>query len=193
MELFSSQSEWYVLHCRPQRESQVAASVPNQLGLSVYLPAVTRQLRGRVRQAPLFPGYLFVKAKLQGNALRAMQAMPGVLQLLAFGGLPQPVPEAVIDALREQVERFNAQGGLPEHKFYPGAAVRLVAGPLQGLEAVFVGPMRPSERVQVLITFLGELREVEVNAADLNAIQPAPARSGERRTRGKGRPIKPRP
>ena len=95
MEVIANRSEWYVLHCRPQRETQVATTVPDQLGLSVYLPAVMRRSRGRVRPSPLFPGYIFVKAKLQGNALRAMQAIPGVLQLLAFGGLPQPVPEAV--------------------------------------------------------------------------------------------------
>ena len=43
--------------------------------------------------------------------------------------------------------------------------------------------MRPSERVRVLLTFLGQLQEVEAPVAMLEAAQ------RPRRTRGKGRPI----
>jgi hypothetical protein len=44
--------------------------------------------------------------------------------------------------------------------------------------------------VQVLITFLGEMREVEVDVDDLRPVEPTPAEKRERRTRGKGRPIR---
>jgi transcriptional antiterminator RfaH len=111
-----------------------------------------------------------------------------VIRLVAFGGVPKPVPARVIQALQARLAEIDAQGGLPQHPFKEGDRVRLTGGPLAGLEAVFVGPMRPAERVRVLLEFLGQEQEALVPVADL---EPAggPARR-PRRTRGKGRVIR---
>jgi hypothetical protein len=51
--------------------------------------------------------------------------------------------------------------------------------------------MTPSERVRVLLDFLGGLRETNLSVDDLerSTTPPPPARQ-ERRTRGRGRPIR---
>jgi hypothetical protein len=61
------------------------------------------------------------------------------------------------------------------------------------LEAVFLGPMRASERVRVLIEFLGQLREAELDVSALEKSQPDARGKRQRRTRGRGRPIRTRP
>jgi hypothetical protein len=58
------------------------------------------------------------------------------------------------------------------------------------MEAIFMGPMEPSERVRVLIDFLGCLRETEVDLVTLEHANSGPTHKLERRTRGKGRFIK---
>jgi transcriptional antiterminator RfaH len=181
---------WYVVHCQPFKERQVAAALEDQLGLAVFLPEVRRRYRREVQPAPLFPRYLFVRANLQAIPLSRINTTPGVLRLVAFASVPQPVPASVVRAIRERVDDLNAQGGLLEHHFHPGETVRLAAGPLRGLEAIFKGPMHPSERVRVLIEFLGQLREAEVDVDLLERTSPSPAPKRERRTRGKGRGIK---
>jgi len=47
----------------------------------------------------------------------------------------------------------------------PGERVRIVAGPFKGLEAIFEAPLPASQRVRVLLDFLGTLRRCELPAA----------------------------
>lgn len=180
---------WYVVHAKVWQERLVGALLEERWRLTVYLPEVLQPRAGRVAQAPLFPGYLFVLVDLDQTPASALNATPGVLRLVTFGKQPQPVSAAVVEALRDRVDELNANGGLPNHPFRPGDAVRLVEGPLCGLEAVFVGPMRPAQRVRVLLRFMGELSEVTLPAATLEPAAVAASRR-ERRTRGHGRRIR---
>jgi transcriptional antiterminator RfaH len=186
----SNLPSWYVLYCRPFKEWQTAAALETHLGLQIYIPQVKHRLRGKIQWVPFFPRYLFVAVNLQEVPLSRINAVPNVLRLLAFDEVPQPVPAPIVDSIRQQVDTLNAMGGLPEHGFYPGETVWIKQGPLRGMEAAFLGPMKPSERVQVLLEFLGELREVEVNVDALDHRCPGPGTKLERRTRGSGRRIK---
>jgi hypothetical protein len=58
------------------------------------------------------------------------------------------------------------------------------------LEAVFLGTMKPSERVQILIHFLGQIREVDVDVDMLERPSSMPTLKRARRTPGKGRRVK---
>lgn len=183
--------QWHVVHCRPLQESQVARILEQQLDLMVYLPIVKGYFRGRIQYAPLFPCYLFVYVACQSVSLSQINSMPGVLQLVTFGHVAQTVPDALIEELRERIAIFNQHGGLLNHSFRIGDAVRLKNGPFKGLEAIFQGPMQPSERVQILLELFGRAQEVQVFADILEPAEPTHSRRG-RRTRGRGRAIKSR-
>ena len=186
---------WYVVQCKPLRERVAAERLRIDLQLGVYLAEVRQWVREAARSVPLFPGYLFVRADLGQVKLSSINATPGVLRLLDFGGGPQVVPDRVVEALVESVDCLNTAGGLPRHRFQPGARVVLIRGPLEGLEAVFVGPTPPQARVRVLLEFLGRLQEVQVPAGDLVPAGNVVPAGGvvvthpPRRTRGRGRPI----
>ena len=182
---------WYAVHCQRLKEWRAAAALETLLGLPVYLPEVRRRYRGQTQHAPLFPSYLFVRANFQIVALSKINATPGVLRVIAFDNRPLAIPAAVIDQIHADVSELNARGGLAAHPFQVGDTVRIKAGPFRGLEAVFQGPMTPSERVRVLIEFLGGLREAEVgvDALERTATVAVPPRQA-RGTRGKGRAIR---
>ena len=180
--------QWYVVHTKPTREIMVSGLLEEQLKLTVYLPEVIETRRNKKRRAPLFPSYLFVQASLAEVPTQAINSLPGVLKLVSFGGIPKALPAREIEALRQHLNDLNAQGGLPTHSFRPGDEIRLKDGPLEGLEAVFLGPMTPSQRVRVLLDFLGTQREAEVALDSIERVTPPPQRG--RRTRGKGRQIR---
>lgn len=187
---FPAGAQWYVVHCQPLRERYAALNLGQRLGLTVYLPEVRRFYGGRVEEAPLFPRYLFVQADLQVVAVSQINTIEGVNRLVDFGGQPVPVTQKVIGALYAQVEVLNVNGGLPEHGLQYGEPLRIVDGPLAGMEAIFVGPLSPSARVRVLIEFLGRLQNVELGIDEIASLdEPHPPRS-RRRTRGKGRRIR---
>lgn len=186
----STTDQWYVVQCKSRGERQAAAMLHYHLNIAIYLPAVRCHGGKDEQYAPFFPGYLFVCVNLHEVALSQINSTPGVVRMVAFDGMPQSIPASVIAAIRTHVVHFNRHGGLPQHRFQPGETVRIKHGPFQGLEAVFAGPMKPNDRVQVLLTFMGQLRKTEVNTASLEPVDPQLAIKRERRTRGKGRPIK---
>lgn len=189
----SEQTPWYVLHTKPRRELLVASLLDRQEALSLFLPEVKQRLRGELQLAPLFPCYLFVQADLARLPTTLLRHTPGVIGLVGNERQPLPVADEVVAHLRQRVAEVNDQGGLILHSFYEGERVRITAGSLQGLDAVFVGPLHPAARVQVLLHFLGRQQQVEV---DVDLLEKAPAlRSAEimprgRRTRGHGRRIR---
>ena len=180
--------QWYVVHTKPLREVMVSGLLEDQLNLTVYLPEVIETRRNKKRRVPLFPGYVFVQVSLPQAPAQAINSTPGVIRLVSFGGLPKPLPAREIEMLRKHLDELNAQGGLPLHSFRPGDEIRLRDGPLQGLGAIFLGPMTPSQRVRVLLDFLGTEREAEVALDSIERVAPTPQRG--RRTRGKGRQIR---
>lgn len=182
--------QWYVVHTKARQEVLAAGLLEQRLAAVVLLPQVRQRTRGQMRSAPLFPGYLFVALDLAETEASAVNNTPGVIRLVAFGGVPKPVPGRVIEALRARLAELEAQGGLPQHPFHAGDRVRLTEGPLAGLEAVFVGPMRPAERVRVLLEFLGQEQEALVPVEDLEPAGGQAVPKRPRRTRGKGRPIR---
>jgi transcriptional antiterminator RfaH len=184
----TSECPWYVVHARPEQEVLAAAVLQASLELLTYVPEVLQTRRGRRRPAPLFPGYFFVQAGGMGLPTSAINRSPGVLRVVAFGATPHPLAPKVVSALHAAVERINAGGGLAQHKFQAGDIVRLCAGPLAGMEAVFVGPMTPAARVQVLLDFLGSQRTLSVAPEELEKVAVQQAVQ-TRRSRGRGRPI----
>jgi transcriptional antiterminator RfaH len=181
-------TQWYLVYCKPHKELRVAKLLSDWFEIATYFPIIHG--RAQARDQPLFPGYLFVQVNLDHLAPNAINMVPGVLQLVTFGNTAQPVRPSLIEALREQVSQINAKGGFPCHQFRPNDVVCVQRGPLRGLEAIFVGPMHSSDRVRILIEFLGRMNEVEVDASSIERANLRPIPKRERRTRGQGRRIK---
>jgi len=179
---------WYVVYTKPLNELLAASFLEERLRLEVYLPEVLQRYRKRMQPRPLFPRYLFAQADLQQVEMSRINATPGVVQLVMFGDRPLPLKSGVIENIRAEVAEINQEGGLLPTTYRAGAEVRLIEGPLRGLEAVFLRHLRPSERAVVLLRFLGQENEIEV---DLGALEPVAAFKSHRKrgTRGRGRRI----
>ena len=186
----ANEHRWYALHTKPHAETQVA-SVLDARGIEVYLPLVKRQWRGHLSERPFFPNYLFARFSLDEVGHSAIAWTPGLRSLVTFDSRPATVPDEAVALVRQHLQRITGQGGLPSHGFQPGDEVRFASGPLQGLYAVFEGPLTPSERVRVLIQFLGQANRAEVPVSDLEPVrEPDSKRFRERRSRGRGRPLR---
>lgn len=159
--------------------------------MTVFLPQVLQRRKAHLQQVALFPGYLFVQTDLDKMPASEIDKTPGVIRLVAFDGQPQPVPDATMEVLRRRVAELQERGGLPQHPFQPGDSVRFTNGPMAGLEGIFDGPMRPSQRVRVLMHFLGSLHAMEVDANDPEKAAGDRRERPPRRTRGRGRTIHP--
>lgn len=151
---------WYALRSKPRKEEIVYRQAV-ALGVEVYYPRLrVKPVNPRSRPyKPYFPGYLFVKADLEVVGLSTFQWMPHTLGLVCFGGEPASVPAALIQAIRQRVEALNL-GKVSQDDLRSGDWVWIRSGPFRGYEAIFDARLPGSERVRVLLQFLGDQRQV---------------------------------
>ena len=161
--------DWYAVRSKPRKEDVLWKQLRAQ-GFEVFYPRVrVHHVNPRARKLePYFPGYLFVQANLTDTGLSRFQWMPYSLGLVSFGGEPSTVPENLIHEIRRRVEAIAAAGGELFDGLKAGDKIYIQDGPFRGLEAIFDARLPGTERVRVLLEFLGNQRKIPV---ELNANQ----------------------
>jgi transcriptional antiterminator RfaH len=146
---------WFVVHTRPHAESRAASHLDNQ-GYHTFYPRCRKTSRHARKTstvlAPLFPRYLFVRFDLARTQWRNVNGTFGVARLVGTEETPLPVPEGVVEALRDSL---GEEGILDRVRpFRIGQAVRITAGPFADL----IGTLQQLDdagRVRVLLALFG--------------------------------------
>jgi len=155
--------QWYAIRSKPRKEEVVWLQISSQ-GFESYYPRIrVNPVNPRSKKLkPYFPGYLFVWADLEEVGLSIFQWMPHSIGLVSFGGEPSVVPEHLVAAIRQKLDGINAAGGELFSGLKPGDSVWISDGPFKGYEAIFDERVAGSERVRVLLEFLGSKRQVSL-------------------------------
>ncbi len=132
-----SEAHWYVAQTCAHHEKRVAEQL-NARYIEHFLPlyeTVSHWKDRRVRlQLPLFAGYVFVRVPLH-ERLRALQ-IPSVARFVGFGGMPVPIPDHEMEALRSGLtSTLRIQ---PHPYLTVGRRVRIKSGPLAGLNGILL-------------------------------------------------------
>jgi transcription antitermination factor NusG len=171
---------WYAIwtrsHCERLVEQQLTAR-----GFSPFLPELAtlrhssgqalrqsaqRAPRNYTKSAPMFPGYLFVRDAMTKERYVEMLGVRGIVRVLEDGWTRlTPVPESDIDAIRHIVESGVAV--FPHPLLRHGDRVRVMNGPLSGIEGIFVTDSQQKGRLVVTIDLLGRSVAVEVSGEDV--------------------------
>jgi transcriptional antiterminator RfaH len=157
---------WYCLRSRRKQEHVAAAHVKVLGDIPVFCPRIRFRRRTKtgttlkVNEA-LFPGYLFAQFSLR-EMLPQVRSAHGVSGVLRFGNWYPIIEDDVIDDLRIQTGDGDVREVVPE--LVAGDRVRLVEGPLAGLEAVITHVLPGNERVRLLLEFLGRETVAEAKA-----------------------------
>jgi len=152
---------WYGVRVRSNFEQIVAVALRAR-GYEEFLPLlkVRRRWSDRIKcmERPLFPGYVFCRFDA-GHQVPILEA-PGVVGLIAFGRQPASIPEEEIAAVKTML-----LSSLPVHP-YPflrsGQKIRIVRGPLAGVEGVVV-EVKKGFRLVASVTLLQRSVSVEID------------------------------
>ncbi len=164
---------WYALRSKPRKEDIVWRQLQAR-EVTVFYPRLrVNPVNPRAKKVkPYFPGYMFVCVDLSETGLSAFQWMPHAVGLVTFGGEPAHVPENLIHAIREKVEKIAELGGEMFENLKSGDPVRIQDGPFEGYEAIFDTRLPGSERVRVLLELINARRvPVELNAGQIDKIK----------------------
>jgi transcription antitermination factor NusG len=168
-QLFVATTHWYAIQTRSRHEKRVAEQLQAK-SIESFLP--THRCRKRWKngvladvQFPLFPGYLFARASLQQRLV--LLQFPGVVGLAGSLTCPTPVPEDDIDTLRKIAGRLGAE---PHPFLNVGDRVRIVAGPLAGLEGILT---RRKQELRLILSVEIIMRSIAVEISEYD-IEPVP-------------------
>lgn len=159
---------WYVAYTCSRHEKCLAEQC-EQRGITSFLPLYTAQRQWKQRRAevrlPLFPSYVFVRMAL-AERFRVL-ALPGMVSLVSFKGLPAVVPETQIEALKRAVILGRAE---PCAYLQEGQRIRVTAGPLVGLEGI-IQEVKNDLRVIVSFEWMNRSVSISLNATELEALR----------------------
>lgn len=161
---------WYLVRTKPNSEATAQANLDRQ-GYQVYFPRLLQPMprRGRWREriVPLFAGYLFLNLDEGHQPLAPVQSTPGVARAVRFGQDYAIVPDAVIRDLRSRADSTTGMHrlNLPA-RLAAGTAIRIHAGPFEGLEGVFEREAG-ADRAIVLLRVLGQTASVGVPVCNI--------------------------
>jgi len=164
-----AQAHWYAVHTCSRHEKQVyqymlAADV------EPFLPLREERRKWKDRwkwvQFPLFPGYLFVRGGIE--QIKRVRTIRGVAQVLGDGrGNVTPVPEKQIEHVRIMVDSGLRIEPYPHLK--KGMLVRVLRGPLMGIEGVFVC-RKSGDRIVISVDLIAKSVATEIDISDVEPI-----------------------
>lgn len=162
---------WYTVYCKPQQDARAEHNLTDQ-GYTVFRPLahVRRHRDGRAieRTESLFPRYLFIQLEMGTDNWLPIRSTRGVTGIVRFGEEPAPVPDGVIEDLRERITTADGAIDLrPFQQLRPNQKVRIESGPFAGYEALFQA-RRGDDRVLVLLEIMRRNQQVTVPAADIS-------------------------
>lgn len=173
MDSSSKERRWYLIHSKPRQEGTAKENLERQ-GYRIYLPLLRTPRRrvGRrvIRIEPMFPRYLFIHLDTETDNWAPIRSTIGVSTLVRFGTTPTPVPDDLIETLRERDDSAGVQD-IPMHEFNAGQKIRIEEGPFMGYEGIFLAKSS-QERVLVLLDIVGKSAKARV---DVTALGPAEA------------------
>ena len=162
--------EWFCLRCQTKREHIAAGHLRELEGVEVFCPRLRYRKatrRGKIWWVePMFPGYVLAKFDM-AEMERAVTFCQGIRGLIRFGSEIPPVPESFVEAIKNEI--LSRKGA--EHNelvtlspvIQIGDEVEVAHGPFQGMQGTVISVPSATERIKILIEFLGNPQAVDMD------------------------------
>ena len=159
---------WYAVWTRVHSERLVVDQLSAK-GFTAFLPEMgvwsKRQGQMHVIPAPMFPGYLFVRQRMDKHAYIEMLKVRGLVRILEDGwNRLTPIPDHEVEAVQRVVE---AKVPVFPHAWHEGDRVRVRTGPLKDVEGTFIQDKPDSGRLIVSVGLLGRGIAIEVDCTSV--------------------------
>ena len=162
---------WFAVRTR-SRQEKVAASMLEAFGVPNYLPLKTEVHRWSDRKqtvvTPLFKGYLFVRLNQQRDSRLQILKTPGVSGLVGNQSGPLPIPDCEIESIRLVLGQKMECSTYPY--FTVGERVRVVQGPLAGVEGTLVRTQEDSKLV-ISVEMIQQSIAINIHASDISSAE----------------------
>jgi transcription antitermination factor NusG len=167
--------QWFAFTVKPQHEITVGALLRTN-GIEAFVPTYTARRRWsdrmRTLTLPLLTGYVLCRVSFSSRV--PILRTPGVRYMVAFGNQATAIPDQEIQTIQRMIA-----SGLPLQplsQFEVGLRVRIIRGPLCGLEGTLAEHAGKSS-VVAGIQLLNRSLSVEIEQDAIEPIAPRPFRA----------------
>ena len=168
------QPEWFCVRCQTKREHIAASHLREIEGIEVFCPRLRYRKatrRGKIWWVePMFPGYVLAKFNI-AEMERAVTFCQGVRGLVRFGAGIPAVPETFVEAMKLEILSRDGANESELITLSPtieiGDEVEVAHGPFQGMQGTVVAVPSATERVKILLEFLGTPQAVDMDLFSL--------------------------
>lgn len=162
------QEKWYCFTTQTKREHVAATNIKVRAGIEAFCPRIAYKKntkRGIVRFVePLFPNYIFVFCEIHTH-LRHIMSMQGVKHVVKYGDrIPEMSPYFIEELAKHFPEDIKE---LENPEILPGQEVILTEGPFKDLKAIVDSYAPATDRIKVLLDFLGRDISIEVASSEI--------------------------
>ena len=166
-QLSDAPREWFCLRTQTKREHIAAAVLAKIEAVETFCPRIsqvkkTRSGKRRYIEA-LFPGYIFARFSYSDHYRQVIHSQ-GVTGLVGRGK-QKAIPGQVIANLRSTLPEAITE--VPDPSIEPGAHIQFVSGALKGLNGKVLAQLPSENRIQILLTFLGQEMTVIASTDDI--------------------------
>lgn len=163
----ASTARWFAVYTKPRQERIALLNLERQ-HFECFLPLAENPYQRRrrprhTRAEPLFPRYLFLKARPAHQNLAAVRSTRGVVGLVRMGFELIEVPPDIVGELMARRHPVSGLIALDPVPLREGEAVRVFEGPLAGAEGI-LQERCGAWRSILLLRMLGRETTVEVDS-----------------------------
>lgn len=181
--------DWYVVHTYSGMENRVKQNLEARvvtLGMEDYIYEVivpTMDVveihagKKRTVTRPVLPGYVLVRMDLSDESWTAVRHTPSVTGFVSHASSPVPLDldEVVRMLVPGEISRANTEGKPAAKKvivvdFSVGDAVTVIDGPFNGVHGTITEINAGSQRLKVLVDFMGRETPVELTFTQVERI-----------------------
>jgi transcriptional antiterminator RfaH len=166
----SKRREWFCVRCQTKREHIAAGHLREIEGVEVFCPRLRYRKatrRGKIWWVePMFPGYVLAKFNMS-EMERSVMFCSGVRGLVRFGSEIPSVPEAFIESMKNEIRTRKGTQEAELITLSPtieiGDEVEVAHGPFRGMLGTVITTPSATERVKILLEFLGNPQKVDMD------------------------------
>jgi len=157
--------KWYAAFVETGHEDQVKERLEYRFQgeLSFYVPKrQMRERKGGIWQRinhTLFPGYVLINGSIDENNLPQFKDVPGLWKVLSNDNQPLTIPESEISFINKLMLNGEIIG--PSSVFTEGDNIKIINGPLTGMEGLIYKIDKRKGRAKIKMSFLGEERLID--------------------------------
>lgn len=165
---------WYCLKAKTKREHIAAQILRSRTDLEIFCPRVSitkKTVRGpKIFTEALFPGYLFCRFNFEESS-RLVSYAQDIIGIVKFGKQVPLIPDPVIENLKTALPQETAEINPPTIE--EGELVEIIQGCFEGESGQVTRIDKTTNRVHLLIEFLGNHVQIELPSHKLINTRPS--------------------